>query len=56
MGEGDFTDSRLAAGLWLRPDPANSSHGFVEPEAEMSLGDYQQALADTRPLWRIDEA
>jgi hypothetical protein len=30
-------------------------HGLVEPDARMPVAAYQQALAQTRDHWRIDE-
>jgi len=28
------------------------THGFIEPAYRMELGDYQDAIAATRDLWR----
>jgi hypothetical protein len=47
LAEGD-----LGPDLRYRPDPARPGHGFVEPARPMTLREYQQALARTRPLWR----
>lgn len=55
MGEGPFVADVSAPGLRLRPDPANSKHGFVEPEAVMPIGDYRQSLEATQAKWRVDE-
>ena len=53
MGEGPFGAGRVADRLALRPDPAiPEAHGFVEPDQEMSLAEYEAALAATRDLWR----
>jgi len=56
VGEGPFVDGPVAPGLRLRVDPRSSRHGFIEPDREMTLDDYQAALAATRDLWvRIAE-
>lgn len=57
MGEGAFTASPLAAGLAFRPDPTKPErHGFVEPECEMPLEEYERAVTATRSQWvRWDE-
>jgi hypothetical protein len=56
MGDGPFVAGPVAARLLLRPDPkAQQRHGFVEPDARMASVDYQQALADTRDHWQMDE-
>ena len=51
-----FAADAVALGLRLRPDPANSTHGFVEPDSVMPLLDYRQALKATQNEWRVDEA
>ncbi len=57
MDDGTFVAGPLAPGLFFRPDPWDPHrHGFVEPEREMDLGDYQAALAATVELWVMDEA
>jgi hypothetical protein len=28
-------------------------HAFVEPASRMRLGDYESALAATRPAWKV---
>jgi hypothetical protein len=57
LGEGTFAGGSVGPGLILRPDPANSRlHGFVEPEVQMPLAQYQQALAATRDAWQCGEA
>lgn len=43
----------LGMELTYRPDPAQPTrHGFIEPAREMTFNQYQQALADTRRIWR----
>jgi hypothetical protein len=56
MGDGAFAAGPVAERLQLRPDPAGTSHGFVEPEVRMSLSEYQEALHATRDLWEVDES
>ena len=56
MGDGPFQAAAVTSNLDLRPDPRRGSHGFVEPARTMSHGDYEEALADTRNQWTIDEA
>jgi hypothetical protein len=52
MGEGDFAAGPVAPNLLLRLDPDNPDiHGFVEPEQEMNVKEYQDALAATRDSW-----
>jgi hypothetical protein len=49
----DETD--LGPDLIYRPDLTNVGHGFLEPARPMTLSEYQQALAQTRDLWkRVD--
>lgn len=56
-GEGEdpvwqIEDSDLPSTLTFRPDPDDPSrHGFVEPIEEMTLSDYQEALATSRGFW-----
>ena len=54
-GEGAFVASYFAASLLLRPDPTHLGHGFVEPERQMILEEYQDALVATRQGWRVAE-
>ncbi len=42
----------LGPDLGYRPGPAEPRHGFVEPARPMTLGEYQDALTQTRDLWR----
>ncbi len=53
MGEGDFVAGQVTPALRLRVD--SETHGLVEPATEMPLSQFQQALADTRDGWIIDE-
>jgi len=55
MGDGAFVASEIADKLALRPDPEDNGHGFVEPDAEMSLQSYRAALEATRDQWQVDE-
>jgi hypothetical protein len=45
-------EADLGPDLHYRPDPARTGHGFVEPIRSMTLGEYQQALAQTQGLWQ----
>lgn len=57
LGAGDFLAGPVAPDLTFRPDPNTpAQHGLVEPAQEMSLADYQAALAATRDHWVVDEA
>lgn len=38
--------------LAYRPDPANPTHGFVEPAGIMLFDEYQRALHATQARWR----
>ena len=43
-----------AVSLVVRPDDRRPElHAFVEPAARMQLGDYERALAATRPAWKV---
>jgi hypothetical protein len=53
MGTGIFENGPLTKGLNLRPD--KPGHGLVEPDAVMSLAEFQDRLAGTRCKWRIEE-
>src|SRR5207247_11175132 len=55
MGEGPFVAGAMAERLQFRPDPQNSSHGFIEPSERMSLTEYQLALHATQDEWSVDE-
>ena len=52
-GTGPIQRGDFAEGLMLEPDSA--THGTIAPARVMPLGDYQSALAATRPDWRVDE-
>jgi hypothetical protein len=56
LGEGSFSDGPLVDRLTLRRDPEDpTTHGFVEPDREMPLSAYVEALHATREIWRVDE-
>lgn len=57
LGEGEWPQDQaaLVRGLQLRVDPKDGQHGFVEPEAMTTLGQFRQALAATQDQWRVDE-
>ena len=54
MGDGPFASGPVTVGLDLRVD--GPTHGLVEPASETAVADYQQALADTRDEWTVDES
>jgi hypothetical protein len=56
LGDGPFVAGEVAPALRLRPDPSSSHHGFVEPNAEMSLDSYQTAIQATWDDWSVDES
>jgi hypothetical protein len=40
--------------LVVRPDDRRPEiHAFIEPATRMQLGDYERALAETRPAWKV---
>jgi hypothetical protein len=39
--------------VYRSDDDMPDTHGFVEPASEMTLEDYELALAETRDLWRL---
>lgn len=51
LGAGPFEDGSLNASLALKCD--GPKHGVLEPAHTMALGAYQEALAATRPQWRL---
>ena len=55
MGEGSFAAASFDFNLSLRLDPKRKGHGFVEPENDMGLSDYINAIEGTRDAWRLDE-
>lgn len=54
LGAFAFSEVTITPSLLLRPD--SPTHGTIEPSREMSIGEYQTALADTRDLWLVDES
>jgi len=56
LGEGAFAADRMADRLTLRPDPDDSQHGFLEPDAIMKMEAYKAAIAATRDGWQNDES
>jgi hypothetical protein len=49
----EIEDSELGERLACRIDPEMpDTHGFLEPVRPMPLAEYQEALAETRDLWR----
>lgn len=52
-GSGTFQQALIADGLELLPD--SSTHGVIRPASTAPLTRYEDALAATRPDWRIDE-
>jgi hypothetical protein len=57
LGAGPFQASAVTADLELIPDagPPPVRHGVVAPARVMTEGQYNGALAATRPDWVIDE-
>lgn len=46
----------LSDELVYRPDPDDPHrHGFIEPSYKMAFEQYQQALRETRSLWKLVE-
>lgn len=54
FGEGKFESAPLSDELQLQRQ--TSTHGVVEPVAEVSIASFQDALAETRRGWQIDES
>jgi hypothetical protein len=54
MGSGAFVRSCIARSLELIPD--SPSHGVIAPTERMTFIEYNQALADTRICWEVDES
>ena len=54
-GTGPFIDGPFAPGLFLRIDPDDPNHGTIEPDCEMPLQEYEQALSTTVDQWVINE-
>jgi hypothetical protein len=55
MGSGPFVEGPVRAGLTLRLDPNDPTHGLVEPDRVMSVNDYRIAIEATRDDWVIEE-
>ncbi|MBI3821473.1 MAG: hypothetical protein HY289_02210 [Planctomycetes bacterium] len=56
LGDGDFETVALTDKLDLRIDQGQPlNHGVVEPKLNMSIVDFQDALAQTCDLWVVDE-
>ena len=55
LGSGPFASGPIDDRLTLRIDPDDPEHGFIEPNAIMSIEDYERALIATRAAWLIDE-
>ena len=53
MGSGEFQAAEIGDRLILRID--SPSHGLIEPSNEMPIDSFQDALAETRDDWQIDE-
>jgi hypothetical protein len=47
-------DAAFAQGLFMRVDSQLEDHGMVEPDTEMLLDEYRQALAATQLGWVIE--
>jgi hypothetical protein len=58
IGAGAFVEAEITPELVLKPDQPlkpERPHGVIAPAKIMTVADYEQALADTRPSWVIDE-
>ena len=57
MGSGGFVAGPIAAKLELLPDAKviPAYHGVVQPDSVISLDGYQDALADTKDAWLVNE-
>jgi hypothetical protein len=53
LGNGAFVDGPVSEELDLTCD--GPKHGVVVPRASVPLDDFQQALANTRDRWVVDE-
>jgi hypothetical protein len=52
----EVSSDELGPRLLYRPDPARpDTHGFIEPSGPVKFAEYQDALAETRPKWRLVE-
>ena len=48
-----IAEPKLGESLSFRPDPSDAQHGFVEPSGRLPLADYQAALQNSAPEWKI---
>ena len=55
LGKGVFEQAKLTDGLELVLKPRQTTRGNVVPSGSVSLTCFQAALAETQPLWSIDE-
>jgi hypothetical protein len=49
LGEVPFSNGQITEELELRITGAN--HGLIEPAKSMQIGEFQQRLGETKPLW-----
>ncbi len=54
FGAGEFANGQFAASLILAV--SSQTHGCVEPERQMPVSDYTQAITNTRDRWVIEES
>jgi len=55
FGTGEFVEGNLATGLELIMKPGETNLGLVVPTSAVTITEFQQALAATRPDWKVDE-
>lgn len=56
LGEGDYEEGAIAEGLKLIPDgPSDPDHGTIQPDRAMPMGEFRQAVVNTKPLWEDGE-
>lgn len=48
----EILSADLGPDLEFRADSSNAGHGFIEPVGAMTLDEYQDALAATKPAWK----
>lgn len=53
-GTGPFQHGPFAVGLELTPD--SPKHGCISPAQSVVLAQYENDLASTRTLWKVDES
>lgn len=51
----ELDEAELPDFLVYREDDELDGHGFIEPAYAMEIQDYEEALATTRTLWRINK-